>query len=211
MSELVVDTDKLAYGLERGIGKTRTICASMPRQQRLRMAPCGLVSAAIHAYASHEDLPVRLAMSAPLLPFDSQMRHVVPMIGPEETDPTVIDASPSQFLAYAGITLEYERVTRQKVFPAEKVLSFTLSERHVVVDWLANAALRFQAVNRRPTGWRGMQLGNGPLADAGVTELQDAFGAIWAPRNLSEWTLPEQVREHGEVVSKFIPPGAIST
>lgn len=144
MTEVLVDTEKLADGLELGIGHTDNYFRLVaPREDRLRMTACGLVSTAIDRYALREGLPSRLMISQPKLPFDADIQHVVVLIDPDGSDPTLIDASPSQFLAYAGLTVAYERLTSQRIFPPEKVLSFRLLDRECIVDWLADAALRF--------------------------------------------------------------------
>ncbi|MDN5275615.1 MAG: hypothetical protein JWN33_264 [Candidatus Saccharibacteria bacterium] len=208
MSEITVDTEKLTYGLELGIGNTRTIFASLPPEERLRLTACGLVSAAIHAYAIREGIPSRLMLSTPQFSFIDDIQHVFPLIGAGD-DPTVIDASASQFLGYAGISVEYQDITGQSIFPPEKVLSFALSERHLVVNWLAKAVLNFRAVNQRPVGKFGRQLGEGPLANASTTQLKEEYGSIWNPENTRRWDAPEHVQRDGEVVSRYISPGAI--
>jgi hypothetical protein len=208
MSETTVDTEKLAYGLEIGIGNTSSVFASLPREERLRMTACGLVSTAIHAYAIREGIPSRLVLSTPQLASAPDMQHVVPLLG-EGDDLMVVDASLSQFLGYAGISVEYQRITGQNVFPSEKVLGFTLSARHLAVDWLTNAALGFRAVNQRPMGSFGIQLGEGPLANASLAELEEEYGRIWNPKNFSRWDPPAHVQRDGEVASRIIPPGAL--
>ncbi len=211
MPEIVVDNEKLAWGLERGIGKTRTIFSVLPASQRLRMTPCGLVSSAIHAYAVRENIPSCLVLSRPNLHIDPLMEHVVPLLGEFENNPTVVDASPSQFLMYAGISLAYEKETGDVVFPPEKVLSFTLAERQIIVSWLVNAATSFQKVNKRPVGGRfGVQLGEGPLATNSEAIMRATYGRIWDPVNFTAWTSPARVQEDGRVASLSIPKNTIS-
>ncbi len=209
MSKISVDIEKLTYGLEKGIGKTRTPFASIEREQRLRITACGLVSSAIHAYALREGIPSRLVISNPNLPFDPEMQHVVPLLGESEDNPTAVDASPSQFFTYVGLILAYERATGETLFPPEKILSFELAERQLIVEWLTGAAVRFQKINRRPKGKYGFELGDGPLADSSETTIRAAYAKIWDPANFSSWTPITRVQQDGAVASRPIPKETI--
>src|SRR5665213_1227896 len=107
MSEVLVDTEKLVYGLELGIGQSTTMFSALSPELMLRYSPCGLVSSAIVEYLKTQDIPVRQVISSPHLPFAPEVRHVIPLVG-ESENPRVVDASYSQFLGYVGISGAYE-------------------------------------------------------------------------------------------------------
>lgn len=210
MTKVTVDTEKLARSLERGIGDTRTIFSALPSRKRLRMTPCGPVSTAINAYAVREGIPSRLVLSSPKLPIDPLMEHVFPLLGESEDNPTVVDASPSQFLSYVGLTLAYEEATGEVLFPLEKIQSFTLAERQVIVSWLVDAARKFQKINTCPKGKYGLQLRDGPLANNSEEIMRKTYAQIWSSKNFRIWTPPARVQEDGRVASKYIPTGVIT-
>ncbi|OGL24746.1 hypothetical protein A3A68_01870 [Candidatus Saccharibacteria bacterium RIFCSPLOWO2_01_FULL_48_13] len=209
MPKLTVDTEKLAYGLERGIGHTNTIFATIPEKLRLRSSPCGLVSSAIVEYLKNEDFPARQVISSPKLPFSPEMQHVIPLVG-EENDPVVIDASFSQFLGYVGLTGAYVEATQAKAFPEEKILHFNLSEKEVVLNWLTSLAVQFQSQNRHPRDEFGRDLGQGPLSSASASRIKQSLSKIWDPSNFSEWPSIARVQKDGQTVAKYIPGNAIS-
>ena len=208
MATVCIDHEKLAYGLEQGIGNTGAPVASLPADERLRMAPCGLVSSAIHQYAQREGIASRLGISSPKLSFHPEMQHVIAILG-EDSDSVCVDASPSQFLMYAGLAVAYERYYKAKFFPPEKIISFKLDEAQIAVDWLTKHAVAFQKINTRPSDTFGL-LGTGPLADSSETTMREAYGQIYNPDNFVDWTPPPQVQEHSRVACLSIPAGLIS-
>lgn len=209
MQVLKIDYEKLAFGLERGIGNTRTIFASLEPHERLRITPCGLVSSAIHAYATRQGIDSMLAISNPQLDFDPKMQHVIPLLGHPDHTPTVVDASPSQFLTYVGLNIAYTKCIEEDVFPEEKVIGFKLDEREHIVQWLTTAATVFQKINRRPRDHLERQLGVGPLSDASPATIQAVYDKIWHPKNLTSWTPADYVLEDGRVASLDIPKDTI--
>ncbi len=208
MPDLKIDHDKLAYGLEQGMGNTLTIFADLEPERRLRTTACGLASTAIHLYAQQSGIPSRLVISTPRLSFDPEMQHVIPLLGDDQ--PVAIETTPSQFLMYVGLSIAYEDTTGDSVFPPEKILSFPLHEREVVVSWLTKAALDFQRINKRPRSKWHTQLGKGPLATSSASVIQDAYEQIWNPENFTPWVPPDYVVEDGRIVSRSIPEDAIA-
>lgn len=209
MAEVVVDDEKLTRGLEEGIAHTRTMFADAPIDQRLRVSACGLVSSAVHEYAQSQGLPSRLFISSPRLPFNREMQHVVAAVG-DEMDPTIIDASYSQFLGYVGLTAGYEKALGRKAFPDEKILAFPFSAREMVFDWLTEVSVMFQRRSLVLVGKYGLSQGVGPLSKSSPEKIRNALAAIWSPSSLELWTPPEHVKEDGELVSRYIPKGAIA-
>jgi hypothetical protein len=209
MANVLVDEEKLVYGLETGIGCTNTIFSSAELGERLRLSPCGLVSSAIHEYARQEGLPSSLYISSPNISIDPEMQHVIPAIGESEADQTVVDGSYSQFLKYVGLSLNYEKALGGAVYPKEKILVFDFSETDIVLDWLTEVSVMFQ---RRslvlPDRW--FDLGVGPLSGSSAQEVRQTFVDIWARGNMEPWVPPDYVQEHGRLACKHIPKGALS-
>lgn len=208
MSEVIVDTEKLAYGLERGIGYTDTIWASVPSENRLRLAPCGLVSSSIHNYSTQNDIPSQEVIVSADFGFDSG-EHVLPLLGETNQDRVAVDASYSQFLGYVGLSLGYEECANVKVFPPEKILKFKLSETDLILDWLTIVAYEFRKLNTHPKDEFGLDVGRGPLTRASAARIRQTFTQIWNPSNYKLWTPPERVQRHGKTVSRHIPKDAI--
>jgi hypothetical protein len=210
MSEVLVDDEKLAYGLRRGIGHTRTIFSALPSRYRLRGSPCGLVSSAIYQYLQQSDLPSKLVISSPGLSFDPDMQHVFPLVGEENEDATVVDASYSQFLGYVGLHFNYEQFGKTKAFPKEEVIHFKLSEISMVTQWLTSVATQFQRKNFHPQNVWGMDAGAGPLETASAAYIFDSYSKIWSTMHLEEWKPPHYVLEDGKIVAGYLPKGSIS-
>lgn len=206
---MVVDTEKLAFGLEKGVGETNTPYIRYAPEERLRAPICGLASAAIASYARSEGIEAQLYISTPRFPFEPDMQHVVTIVNGEGLDGTIIDAAPSQFLAYAGMTLGYEDVTGEKIYPPEKIFHFTIEQRYRVVDWLTKTALKFHESNVQPIGKLGFRLGEGALVGASNEEIRQTYDQIWNPRNLKAYSLPPDTEEQGLIVSRHIPRGTI--
>jgi hypothetical protein len=211
MSEVIVDVEKLTYGLERGIGDVRNIFARAPVEQRLRLSPCGMVSSAIHQYAMREGLPSQLMISSPNLSFNPEWQHTIPVIG-EGNDQVVIDAAISRlFTATMGMTVAYEeKIKWQKTFPEEKIIVFSFSERGIVCDWMAEVADMFR---RRSVEFRNayhMKQGTGPISRCSTKEIRDVFAKMWNPANMAAWVPMEDVWEDGRVVSRHLPKEAIT-
>jgi hypothetical protein len=210
MTEVIVDTEKLAYGLEQGIGHSNTIWRSAPEADRLRLAPCGLVSSAIHNYLVEQDIASRQIIVRPNLSFDPEMEHVLPLIGEKDQDPLVVDASYSQFLGYVGLCLGYERAVGTKFFPDEKILSFNLSEKDMAINWLTKTAYEFRRINTHPRGEFSLDVGRGPLARASEKRIRQGYAQIYNPANFSPHTPPDRVIEDGNTVAKYIPQDTIT-
>lgn len=208
MSEVIVDTEKLEYGLERGIGKSDTIYAAREPKYRLRYSPCGLVSSGIYEYLAQEGIPAKQVISSPNLTIDPEMRHVMPVVG-ANIDPTIVDAAFSQFLGYVGIMGRYEELTGKRAFPDEKIIDFPLSRHSEVSEWLTMIATQFLGTRLQPLDDLGMKLIEGRLENASVQEIRQAYEAIWDPANFEDWHPPERVVNHGKQISRFIPDGAI--
>jgi len=205
---LVVDTDKLEWGLEKGIGETRTFFSHLPPEKRLRDTSRGLVSAAITSYALREGIPSRLLITAPKLSIEPDMQHVVALIESDEDNPTILDGSISQFLGYAGITAAYEQYIAESLFPPEKILVFGLQDTRVAVDWLTKAVKSFR--DNHPTiDLQGALIPREPLVDASIEDVVAVYESIYKPSNFHTWMPPHQVATAGYQASLSIPSGAI--
>jgi len=195
MSNIEVDTEKLAYGLKRGIGHTKTIFSYGAYNSRLRWTACGLVSAAINVYCQQQDIPSQVMIAEPRLRFDPRMRHVYPALGEQGQDPTIVDASYSQFLGYVGINAD------RSTFPKEEILVFKLSESDLTLNWLADYAVKH----------RGQSEPQFPLAKAEPDVIKGHFTKIWSADNSQPWRpIPYEVAVDGQTVAPHIPPGAIT-
>lgn len=214
MVEVIVDKEKLAHGLERGIGAANDIYESIPRKYRLRTTVCGIASTAIRDYTRREGIPSRLVASRPQLEFDPRMGHAMPLIGAEgDPDPTVIDASYSQFLSYAGLHWGYEVITGTKEFPPEKIMVFKLAQRALVINHLTERALEFQRKNMRPKDLGlgvSIELGKGPLDSADEATIRAAYSRIWSPIYFYPWRPSRTTADQARKISEHIPSGTIT-
>ena len=199
-----IDTEKLAFGLERGILDSSTMYRHAPQDAILRIAPCGLVSAAISRYLTHEDISHTLMISRPELSCDPKMQHVFPVVGEGQ----IIDASYSQFFDYVGITVAYEVASQKRFYPIEKVIDFPFSERETIAEWMAGIACRFARENGCiEQGWR--TVGNGPLRKVIKTAIQATYSSIWNPSSCDVWLPPDYAEHDGEDIARHIPKDAI--
>ncbi len=211
MSEVSVDREKLAYGLERGIGNSKTIFREVPKKYRLRVAPCGLVSTAISEYLRDMHVQHELIISRLFLSHEPDMQHVFPVIGDiYEDDPAAIDASYSQFLGHVGLHWGYETYSGTREFPREKIMIFKMSERNTAIDWLTAAAIRFQQANIHPKNEFDIDMGAGPLESADEETISSNYAKIWSPAAAYLWRPPKRVIEDGRTVAKHIPKNAIT-
>ncbi|MBI4033471.1 hypothetical protein HY379_00550 [Candidatus Saccharibacteria bacterium] len=210
MPEVIVDKEKLAYGLERGIEHTDTIFVEIPRKYILRGTPCGLVTSGIHEYTEAVGIPSKRVISTPDWSFDPELQHTFPLIGGDTENAVVVDASYSQFFTYIGLPWGYELATGTKEFPDDKILTFRLSERDVIAGWMSKVAVEFQGRNVHPEGVFSEDLGVGPLAEASHEEINAVYSRIWEPALSEPWLPPERVVKHGTVVANYIPKDAIT-
>ncbi len=200
-----VDTEKLTRGLEAGVSEARIVSPDFPRDDILRIMPCGLVASAISEYLKKEDIPHQLVISEPDLWFEPDMRHVFPIVGANPNSSVVVDAAYSQFLDFTGINTLNTTQLDADLFPEKKILDFRLQELDETVDWLALWAEAFRQVepyfaNAKP----------GPLSNVSNQAIRVSFSKIWNPHNLSPWHPPQHVIKDGRAVSKSIPSGAIA-
>lgn len=202
---LRVDTARMAQSLERGIGTTETLAAGLPENDRLRYPVCGLVATAIHGYAQSEGFESQLLISSPHLPFDEGMRHIIPVIKAPE-GPVVIDAAPSQFLDYAGISPHYEQKTGRAVLPPEKVLVFDLDNPYLAVHWLVKSVRRFR---ESPIQKEALGMRSTPLLTARENELEETYTRIWDPANMEPWKISDDLLDVGSSIIKTLPKGLI--
>lgn len=207
-----IDPEKLAFGLQRGLGRVEDAAFdyfTIPKDYRLRMPMCGLVSLAIQEYMRSLGVSTDLYSSSPKLPFDPALEHVVPLIDMDGGDPLVVEGTFSQFLDYVGLNWSYEIHSGERAFPEEKIMSFRLSESDVLVEWLTRLSTEFQARNTHPTNEYGPDVGRGPLALASADEIRNAYSAIWNPDNFSEWEPTASTIAAGKKVACYIPKRAI--
>lgn len=213
MAEVIVDREKLADGLKRGIGYTDTIFADGPYEYRLRYTACGLVSSAIHQYCLVQDIPSRLMISSPNLAIDPDMQHVIPVVGETVEQGRVIDASFSQFLGYVGLNWGYEEDTGHKAFPSEEIIDFNFMEHEVIASWLADLAAAFTPVRiREPAVYEDYILyrfGEGPLSSADKEAINQVYSAIWNPANMQVWHPSQRIVNDGQVVASQMAHGSI--
>ncbi len=209
MSEVKVDTEKLTYGLEKGIGYTNTYFSHLPEEKRLRYAVCGLVSSAIEEFLTEQEIPVRQVISTPELPFDHSMQHVMPLVGGESHE-VVVDASYSQFLGYIGLTNRFEELINEELFPEEKVIHFNLFERDLMISWLTKVVADFQSRNHQIGDEDKWYFRPPPLAEAPASTIAQNLAMIWDPANFTDWKSTPRVKQHGKDVARHIPAGAIT-
>lgn len=211
MSNVVIDTEKLAHGLEVGIGHTRTVFERIAEPRRLRSGCCGLVSAAIYEYAKHEDIPAQLLVSKPALPFDEELQHVFVAVGEAGESQRIVDASYSQFLGHVGLNLGYIEAFGEDIYPPQKILDFEISESDVVFDWLTDISVIFREDYPQIVDGRyGTILGEGPLSQEPASAIRAAFEAIWNPSQWEAWPSSPHVIEQARIVSEHIPSGVIT-
>lgn len=211
MSEVVVDTEKLEYGLERGIRESDIpVFSDIEERYLLREAPCGLVSSGIHEWCNQEGLPSRLVISNPRLPFAPDTRHVFPLVGESNTDSTIVDAAYSQFLGYVGIRWNYESVSGEQAFPYEKIKVFKVSETDVLAGWLTSVATEFQKKKGLYKNDLGQDPAYGVLASSEPAVIHRTYSSIWDLANTERFVRPDRVVDDGRQLAKHIPKGAIT-
>jgi len=206
---LSVKTHLLAAGLEKGLGQTESFLISgIPEKDRLRYQVCGLVSTAISSYAQTEGLDSYLLASSPKLSFDPEMTHVVPVISVPGEVPVVIDATPSQFLGYAGLSPHYEYGTGQSILPAEKIIVFDIDNPYIVVRWLTKAIERFHEsdVQEEMLG-----MGGNPLLYSSKQEQEHEFNKIYELNNLKPWEPSDGTLEAAVDIANRLPGGLIAS
>lgn len=205
-----VDTEKLAWGLEEGVSRSRTGFGSLPRETILRVTPCGIVSSAISEYLKKQEIPHQLIVSEPDLLFDPDMRHVFALVGNDPEHSKVIDASYSQFLWYVGLRPDHKEHIGVSFYPDKKVIDFKLAEPAREIEQIVDWAEAFQKFNQETPGRWG-HFSDGPLENASRAAIFSAFTEIWGnPDNLSPWKPSQRVINDGLVVSEGIPNGAIT-
>lgn len=209
----MIDYEKLAFGLERGIGRVEDDYVdywAIPKRYRLRTRTCELASIAIQENLRQQGVHSEVKIGNLPVPIDKETKHVVTVLGEKDSDLTAIDATCSQLLGMVGLSWSYEHFSRKKVFPEKKIVVFRVSERAIVAKWLANVSAQFQTINTHPLNEEGEDIGAGPLANATVAELEEAYAAVWDPRTLRTWQAGEATVQTGRHISSYIPTGAIA-
>lgn len=212
MINLSVDHEKLVFGLERGIGRVEDYVVhywAIPKKYRLRTRTCGLASLAIQENLRQQEFSSAVKIRNLPVPIDGETQHVVSVLAEKDNDPTIIDATYSQLLGMVGLSWNYEVHTGKSAFPEEKIVVFNVSERDVVARSLAKLSAQFQAVNSHPIDHRGVDIGAGPLANATVSELEQAYATAWDPNKFRTWQPDEATVQAGRQISSYIPTGAI--
>lgn len=210
MAELLVDHEKLTYGLEQGVAEINSLFAHLNPEHRLRWPMCGLVATSIYTYARSNDIDAELYIGSPRIPIDPSMQHVLPAFPIDNNEEElVVDGTYSQFLWYAGMCCAYERIANQPVFPDEKIITFTFSERDLVAQWLTDITQMFQSRNLHPHNFMDQDVGVGPLTDAAASEIHDVYSRIYDPAVYTPWQPPERTIRDSEKVCKYIPAGAL--
>lgn len=208
MAEIIVDREKLEYGLERGIYHSDTIYGGVETPYILRFAPCGLVSSGIYEYCKTTGIPSSQHVSNPGLEFDVTMRHVIPTID-VDGDPLVIDASYSQFLRYAGMFPDYEKLTGQTIYPKEKLVTFRFSAADVFINWLTEKAVAFQSINEHPRDEFDTSPGKGFLENSYAHAIRRVYGRIYDTSKFRPWNSRQRVSRDGQQIAKYIPSDSI--
>ena len=209
MTKVFIDTEKLASGLEQGIADSNDFFSYYPAEHRLRGPVCGVVSTAIQLYLHSSGIDSELIISKPKLPFDSSLEHVYLLIGMVGTDRVVVDASYSQFLSFVGLREGYEIISKESVYPAEKILDFNESQRGLVVNWLGMVANRFRTINSHPITGFDIDLGAGPMNYATTAELKTVFNSIWDPKNAELWVPDKFVLQDAAQIAQRIPKNCV--
>jgi len=210
MSEVFVDVDKLANGLEKGIAHTNTFFCELPTHQRLRLTPCGLISTAIQQYLVAEGVDCALKISQPNLTLYPDLQHVFPVINPDSQDPTVIDASYSQFFEFVGLHTAYEVFSGTDAFPPEKVISFRFSEAELAADWLTLVAMRFRHINKHPKNSNGYDVTYCQPQNVTRQQLNQSYATIWNPDNTEPWSPDGDTTKQAKIIAQHIPTGCVT-
>lgn len=197
----------MALGLEKSLGETNNFLISdLPESDRLRYPVCGLVATAISSYAQTEGLDSYLLASHPKLPFDEDMIHVVPVVNVPGETPVIIDATPSQFLDYAGLSPYYERETGEHVLPPEKIIIFEIDNPYPVVRWLVKAIDNFHATDIQTDK---LGVAGTPLLFSGRQEQEWVFNIIYSMKNLKPWEPSDDTLEAAVQMANKLPSGLI--
>lgn len=214
MAEVIVDQEKLAWGLEQGTMQTNAANSVHLRTNgypayALRAPLCGLMSMSLQTYCRQKDISAKLVLSEPGLDFAPDMTHVFSVIEtPENDEPTVLDPTYSQFFNLVGLHPRYEIETRHRAYPEQKILQFRWPERLPAMRWLAQQALEFR--ENLPSDNYNYLSRSRPLWWATPEFLLKTYSAIWDPGNLVQWEpVSPNTRVAAGIISGYIPEGAI--
>jgi hypothetical protein len=196
----LVETGRLAEGLEKGLGETHYLFKGFYPKLRLRMeGACGVASLAIAQHLREQGQQPELVISTPELSIDSNRRHVFLLVGG-----TVIDPSYSQFLGYAGLTPGYVMFGGKDDFPTPKIESFKLEESRNIVNRLTRISQHI--LDHLDKDVEKQLFGTPEFVGMDEAEMGAIFSEIWNPDNFDTYEPQEYMVEAGTKLAQFIVP-----
>jgi hypothetical protein len=208
MSKVEVDCERLAQGLENGLDPSGFSCF---RELYLRLPMCGLVSTAVMLYMREQGVQAEMVISEPKLPFDPCMEHVMVAVPDQPETPFLIDATFGQFLQYTGYDIAYQHITKQQIYPHERVIAFGASERLKIVSGIAKSALKFRDIEYDLITGVGYEWGHDWIPEIKTEqELVQAIEPIWNSANFHPYEADKATLCQGRKLSKFISKNAVT-
>ena len=167
------------------------------------MGVCGLVSAAI----AERIEGAQIMVSKPGIPAAPTMEHAVTVFE-REGERFVIDASYTQFLAFAGLSEGYVHFGGVDTFPKDKIAVFKLGEHSEVVDQLvAHARVALDTYVAPDEKWYNSNMEFKAMDDA---QIRAQYTEIWSPANFHPLTLQEDRKGLVRKMAALIPDEAVA-
>jgi len=193
--------EALAADIEHGLGEVDWMSRSLPSRLRLSQNICGIVSIALSEQLRQQGYDVELVLSVPEIKADPLMQHVVPVVHHEGID-TIIDATYTQFLEFAGLHPGYVMFGGEDSYPDGKIVTFEVGSSEDVVTQLTT--LSRQVMNNYkliPEVYPSME-----FKHFNNNEIAAQLTQIWNPDNFTEFTPRVETTQVGQKLASFILP-----
>jgi hypothetical protein len=210
MSEITVDTERLARNLQRGLGHTDDYISVAPAKYRLRSGWCELVSVAIAEHCKNRGILASAKKNVLALPFNTCKYHVIDLLDEDQPDPFILDATFSQFYDYVGLGCGYEEFSGTQVLPPEKIIACRVSQLGPVIGQIALTAFGFRQINSHPLNKYGIDMGDGPLANATLAEIIETYQHIWDVKRYQPLTTRLNTLKQAKIVATYISDKCIT-
>lgn len=199
----LLNPEALADDLENGLGSLNPYLELIPKEHRLRLPVCGVVSVAIARALEDAGHKVKLVQAKPRLSFDPAESHVFPVVQ-SGNEPTVVDATYGSFLRFTGLTPEGILLKRNEdLYPKEKIITFKEGNTEYPSTILGVAALK-ALVNWKPDPDPNFL--SKPPAFNGMNpkEIRTTLGEFWNPDHFVSFTPARVIAQDGRLLRRYI-------
>lgn len=204
----LLDPEALADDLENGLGSLNHYFELIPKEHRLRLPVCGVVSVAIARALEEAGHRVKLVQAKPRLAFDPEETHVFPVVQGGRR-PIVVDATYGSFLRFAGLTPEGILLEKNEdLYPEQKIITFEEGK----TDY-PSALLEVPALKALVT-WRPDPDPNFPskppvFNDMNGEEIRRTLGEFWNPAHCVPFTPARALAQPGRQLRRYIQDASI--